>query len=271
MTDILIDLNYSGLHREALCAKRRPALPELPPLDPQLHPEALALARLNWEARTASEYVGVMVSRKLHGLLVDLSAPIDLQTLALQFMLEEQQHAELCFAVALHLGSTGEILCDLEALQQPRSTAPLGHQLIEMLVGTYAVGEVCALALITHTLKALPASPYRDVLRRIAADEVLHARFGPLVLQQIRQGHTAQWLPHPGDATLWQIAEQTRQLMRTRDVIEDEELQGAQDPQIAAQIAQLGLPAPQAFKEAYFSALDREVAQVLHDLGLRGD
>lgn len=267
MTDLILDFDTSGLDADPICRRRRPTAPDFGVL-PDVSAAVLEAARLNWEARAAAEYIGVMVARKLHGLLVDLGAPLDLQTLALAMLLDEQRHAELCLAAALSLGSDGALVVDLDELQQARTAAPLDHQLLEMVVGTYAVGEVCALALVKHTLKALPDSPYRTVLKRVAADEVLHARFGPLLLAEVRAGRTAQWLPNPGDAALRRLAEDTRAAMLRRDVVEADEVDLAADPTAAAGLAQLGVPHPLAFRSAYVAALHVAVPAALQRAGL---
>lgn len=280
MTDLILDFDISGLDADPICRRRRPVAPAFGSAEDRDRSAAFALlsaddrttvleaARLNWEARAAAEYIGVMVARKLHGLLVDLGAPLDLQTLALSMLLDEQRHAELCLAAAQSLGSDGSLVVDLEELQQARSAAPLTHQLVEMVVGTYAVGEVCALALVKHTLKALPDTPYRTVLKRVAADEVLHARFGPLLLAEIRAGRTAQWLPNPGDAALLGLAEDTRAAMLRRDVVEAEEVALAADPRAAEALAWLGVPHPLAFRAAYVAALGVDVPAALARAGL---
>lgn len=233
---------------------------------PTVRPAALELARRAWLERARSEYVGVMIARKLWGLSVDVNAPRDVQELALRMVLDEQRHLSLCIAAAEALGASPAVAFELTDLQQPRSDAPLGQQLIEMLAGTYAVGEAVALSLVTHAVKALPASGFRDVLRAIAADEVLHGRIGQALLAVVRAG--VPWLSWPGDAAVEGIARRWRDAMRGRDVVEADEVAAFADPASAAQLQALGIPEPRAFRAAYHGALDALPA-AFSELGLR--
>ncbi|MCA9544758.1 MAG: hypothetical protein KC613_10225 [Myxococcales bacterium] len=256
----------SPLAADPVCAKR---LVQPPAFEPgELPLEVRAVACRAWEARTRSEYVGVMITRKLHGLLVDVNAPMDLQELALVMTLQEQQHAALCAAAARSLGSDGAVAFELSELQQARSAQPIEAQLHEIICGTFAVGEVTALGLIKHALKTLPDSPYRDVLATIAADEVLHGRIGPLLLKAMREGQTAGWLPYRGDETVRRFVARQIQAMRARDVVEADEVALARDPAAAAALARLGIPDPLAFKGAYLAALETDVPAAFAKAGL---
>ena len=94
---------------------RRP-IPELS--SPPLREDVRQLAAAEWEERARAEYIGVMIVRRFHGLLVDLNAPMDLQELALTMMVQEQQHASMCMAAARSLGSDSELSFPLAELQQ---------------------------------------------------------------------------------------------------------------------------------------------------------
>lgn len=228
-------------------------------LDPgPLDAEVRRRARRAWEDRTRSEYVGVFVMRRFHGLLVDLGAPLELQELGLVLTLHEQVHAGWCLAAARSLGSTGDLDFEVQALQQARSDAELSTQLVEMLVGTFAVGEVVAGGLLRHTLGALSDSPYRDLLVRIAKDEVLHARIGPVLLAALRAGQLP-WLDDPGPAFIEATFARYRAAMARRDVVENEDLALAPDSAINRGLLALGVPPAAAFKAAYFESLERDV------------
>ncbi len=241
----------SSLANHPLIARQ---LVKLPALNiPNLREDVRALACRDWEDRTRAEYIGVMIVRKFHSLLVDLGAPMDLQELALVMLLQEQRHAALCMACACALGSDGEVAFELPELQQ--SPGPdLEQDLVGMVVGTYGIGEVVALALLRHTLRALPASPFRDTLRQIQRDEVLHARIGDLFLQELQTGGWFRW---PGDAFATDTANRTLGAMRTRDVIEPDTIVLFGDPLAAAQLLSVGIPEPLGFRSAYHRALDR--------------
>lgn len=233
-----------------------------------LRADVVAMACRGWEDRIRSEYVGVMIVRRLHGLLVDLNAPMDLQEGTLRMLLDEQRHAALCTAAAEALGSDGVVAFDLPELQQARTSGPLEAQLIEMLVGTYATGEVVAHGLLRHAIRALPASGFRDILRAISRDEVLHARIGPLVLGAIRSGAEDAWISWPGDAAVRGMFEAQREAMRGRAVVEADEEALFEDPAASAQLRALGIPPSGPFRAAYLRAVDRDVDRALRSIGL---
>ncbi|MEW5854714.1 MAG: hypothetical protein AB2A00_38415 [Myxococcota bacterium] len=232
----------------------------------ELREDVLVAARQNWEARTRSEYRGVMIVRHFHGLLVDLNAPTDVQELALLMMLQEQQHAALCMQAAVELGADGTLSFHLDELQLARHGRP-DEELLRMLCGTYATGEVVALALIRHAIRVLPPSPFRDILRGIARDEVLHARIGPALLQQAREDDEG-WLPYPGDDVIRRMVRESMEHMLTRDVVEAEEEALFQDVEAAAQLRSVGIPPSTAFKKAYERAVREDVARGLARVGI---
>jgi hypothetical protein len=227
-------------------------------------PQVLALARRAWEDRARNEYVGVMVMRRLHGLLVDLNAPMDLQELALEMTLQEQRHTRLCVAAAASLGSSAEIGFDLAELQQARTTEPLPLQLVGMAIGTLALGEAVALRLIVHAIKAVPSSGYRDLLRQIARDEVLHASLGPALIRELRD---AAWFPWPGEKPAGEMLERQLQALRARDVVEPDEAAAFEDPASAAALMAVGIPPSVGFKGAYFAALEPIAQDIREALG----
>lgn len=262
-----IDFDLSSVADDPVIRRARVRAPALV-APPGLRDDVRALAARAWEDRTRSEYVGVMIVRRFHGLLVDLNAPMDLQEVALAMVTEEQRHAALCMAAARTLGSDGVVAFDLDELQQARTAAPLEQQVIEMLVGTYACGEVVAHALLRHAIRAVPASGYRDVLRTILRDEVLHARIGPLILAAARAGGEAAWLPWPGDAPVTALFQRQQTAMRGRAVVEDDEAALFEDPEAAEQLRALGVPPSAAFKAAYLRAVERDIPRSVARVGL---
>lgn len=245
-----IVFDRSPLAETALLRRYLVPLPAFPPV--VVREDVRAVARRGWEDRTRAEYVGVMVVRRLHGLLVDLGAPMDLQEVALVMLVHEQRHAALCAACAAALGSDGEVAFELPELQQARGPDP-ERDLVGMAVGTYTIGEGVAFALLRHAIRALPPSPYRDALRRIAADEGLHARIGGLLTAELRR---ASWMRWPGDDFAREIAASTLAAMRQREVVEPDEAALYADAEAAGQLAGLGIPEPGAFKRAYLRAVD---------------
>jgi hypothetical protein len=262
--DVRVRFDLSPLARERGFRWPLPAF-ELP--DP-LPTDVRRLALRAWEDRTRSEYVGVMTVRKLHGLLVDLNAPMDLQRSALDMMLEEQEHAMLCAAAAEALGGEGEIGFPLTSLQQPRDERPLEEKVLALLIRSFLVGEVVAMALIRFAVRAVPKTGFRTVLERIQGDELRHGRFGAPVLSAIREGLAPRWLEYPGDA--WIRAEVDREIarMEARDVVEPDEAALFEDPEARGPLLLVGIPPSDAFVAEYFRALAQDVPEALRSAGL---
>jgi hypothetical protein len=263
---VAVQFDRSPLAANALV--RKVTLP-LPPLDaPELRDDVRAIACRAWEDRTRSEYVGVMIVRRFHGLLADLNAPMDLQELALAMQLQEQQHANLCMNAASTLGSDHSIAFEVPELQQARTSAALDVQLMEMIVGTYLIGERVALALLEHAVKALPDSGFRDILKHVLRDEVLHGRLGPPLLKSIREGTAPKWLPYPGDGWVHRFVKVQVEMMEARDVVEPDEAAMFDDPVAAAQLESVGIPNSRDFKAVYMEALRVEVPKALQEAGV---
>ena len=239
--------------------------PTFKPMD--IEPDVLAIARRGWEDRLRSEYVGVMVMRRFHGLLVDLNAPMDLQELALVMTLQEQQHTRLCAAAAKQLGSPLHLGFDLEELQQARDATPIESQLWAMIVGTLICGEGVALELVKHCLSELPRTPFCEILRSIARDEVLHGSLGFKLLVHLREAPRS-WLNYPGDQWVADYARQQLNMMKQRDLVEHDEAEYFAQPHHAKTLNELGLPNSSEFIESYHQAIDYTIPEKLAKLGV---
>lgn len=234
---------------------------------PDCSPELLAITRRGWEDRLRSEYVGVMVMRRFHGLLVDLNAPMDLQEVGIMLMLHEQQHTRLCAAAAQALGSDLHLGFDLEELQQARTQEPLEEQLWKMMIGTLICGEGVALELLKQSLAELPRTGFCEILRSIARDEVLHAALGFKLLIELRNS-TAGWIAYPGDDWVADLVTKQLQALRRRDVVEADEVAFFKSPGQADHMRQLGIPNSKDFLGAYHHAIDTVIPAKLKQVGI---
>ena len=263
---VSIQFDRSALAENTLVKKVTLAMPvlEVPPL----RDDVRTLARRAWEDRVRSEYVGVMIVRRFHGLLADVNAPMDLQEMAIAMQLQEQQHANLCMEAAKALGSDGSVAFDVVELQQARGNEDLARQMMEMIVGTFLVGERVALALLEHAVKSLPDSGYKNILKHILRDEVLHGRFGPPLVKQIREGIAPKWLPYPGDDWLHAFLKSHLERMEDRDVVEPDEAEMFADPEAALQLESLGIPNSRDFKEVYLRSLKEDIPKALAEAGI---
>jgi hypothetical protein len=245
------------------------ATPEL--LLPELRPDVLVIARRAWEDRLRAEYVGVMIMRRFHGLLVDLNAPMDLQELALGMMFQEQQHTRYCAVAASALGSQLEIGFSLAELQQARDEAPLPEQTMAMIVGTFLCGEGTALELLKHSIAELPKNGFSQLLRLIVRDEVLHAGIGVKLLSALRVDRQSGWLKYPGDRWVLNYVERQTSMMKRRDVVEPDEAKLFEDPQAAEQLRALGIADSRGFLACYHQAIDEGIPKALAKIGLISD
>jgi hypothetical protein len=259
---VSLRFDRSSIAGEGL-VRRRHAAP-IPHVVRSRRSDVLAVARRAWEDRARQEYVGVMLMRHFHGLLVDVNAPMDVQEVALTMLLDEQRHTALATDAARALGADGELSFDMDELRVLRRGAPEA-ELLDLLIGMLAVSEVVALDLLVYATKTLPASSFRDVLRRIAKDEVFHARVGPMLLGSLR-GEDA-WLPYPGDAAILLAVDRHVALMRTRDVVHETERALFEDPSARAELEALGVPRSEVFREVYANSLGESVPAALEAVG----
>jgi hypothetical protein len=103
----------------------------------------------------------------------------------LQFADEEKSHGALCGAVVTAFGE--------EAVANRSSARPFpGHEaapprarVLRNVVSVCCLSETVAVALIGAERIEMPESPLRDLLSRIYADEVGHARFGWRIMHSV--------------------------------------------------------------------------------------
>jgi hypothetical protein len=242
---------------------------ETPDLEaPVLRADVAVIAKRAWEDRLRAEYVGVMIMRRFHGILVDLNAPMDLQELALCMVLQEQQHTRLCAAAAAALGSTLDIAFDLEELQQARDQAPLEEQAMAMILGTFLCGEGCAFELLKFSIADVPKNGFSEILRRIISDEVMHAGLGIKLLTSLRQTPKNGWLDYPGDGWAGAFIERQIAMMRGRAVIEEDEAELFDDAQAAQQLRSVAIANSRDFFSCYHQTLDHRLPGLLARAGL---
>jgi hypothetical protein len=147
----------------------RPALPHLPHL--------VDAAVATWRARMINEHGSARVFEALAEQLVCAGLD-DLRTEVLGFAAEERHHGILCGAVVEALGG--------DAIAQPlaqhdmpaHDDVPRIEAVLRNVLSICCMSETVAVALIGAERLEMPDGELRELLTRIWADEIGHARFG---------------------------------------------------------------------------------------------
>jgi hypothetical protein len=154
----------------AAAAGLSPAVPELPHLRES--------ARATWRGRMVNEFAS---SRVFEGLAAQIRAAglgtADAEQCGV-FAEEERKHGALCGAVLQALG--GEAVApDREEHAFPLHTeVPPAEGVLRNVLSISCLSETVAVSLIGAERLQMPAGELRDLLTRIWADEIGHARFG---------------------------------------------------------------------------------------------
>jgi hypothetical protein len=147
-----------------------PAVPDLS------HLRAPALA--TWRGRMVNEYAS---SRVFGGLAAQIrAAGLDaaLATECEVFAEEERTHGALCGAVVQALGGEAVAPARHDAPFPMHADVPAVEGVLRNIVSISCLSETVAVSLIGAERLAMPDGDLRDLLTRIWADEIGHARFG---------------------------------------------------------------------------------------------
>lgn len=155
-------------------------LPTLPPM-----PHLYASAQATWRGRMINEYSSAAVFEGLAGQVEEAGLAPKLAQTCLGFAAEERHHGVLCAAVLEALG--GEALADEREQHVYPKHVDIGPReaLLRNLLSISCTSETVAVALIGAERLEMPEGPLRELLTRIYADEVGHARFGWRLVGQL--------------------------------------------------------------------------------------
>jgi hypothetical protein len=154
----------------------RLALPEYPR---QLAAPAIA----TWRARMLNEYTSSEVFEALAGELASAGFEAALVEECAKFAGEERRHGVLCGAVVEALGGRAAAPARVQRAFPRHLDAPPRARALRSLIHICCMSETVAVSLIGAERLEMPAGPLRELLTRIWADEVGHARFGWRVLE----------------------------------------------------------------------------------------
>jgi hypothetical protein len=169
-----------------LRAEARVRLPALPWL-PALQPAAIA----TWRRRMINEYQSGAVFAGLARQAAQAGLAPGLVDELRAFELEERRHGALCGSVVEALGA--EARAEVEprpALPEHVDVTPL-EALARNVLSVSCLSETIAVALIGAERLEMPEGELRELLTRIWADEVGHARFGWRLLHDLVPGFDA--------------------------------------------------------------------------------
>lgn len=156
-------------------------------------PGTLRTIALNtWRARMRNEYASHRVFLDLAAQLKSAGFTEDLQDQCLQFASEEKNHGVLCGAVVESLGGEAIVTFPAEEIFPQHLAVSRRAAALRNVISICCMSETVAVSLIGAERIEMSESPLRDLLTRIYADEVGHARFGWRLLQAVAADLTPQ-------------------------------------------------------------------------------
>lgn len=179
----------------------RAALPEVPH-----DPETRASAIGTWRGRMLNEWGSSRVFAALAVQMRDAGMPSERVAAVEGFAEEERTHGVLCGAVVEALG--GEARAELPECPPLPSHPGVDRELavLRNVLSICCLSETVAVSLIAAERLEMPEGPLRELLSRIWADEIGHARFGWSLLSELvptldgeRLRALAAYVPHAID------------------------------------------------------------------------
>lgn len=225
-------------------------------------PEAIDMARANWEHRTFHEHRSAAVFSNLLPQLMEAEAPMEVKTAVLRSSLDELRHAQLSAEVVEFLGGEPVIEGDLtpELPAKHEGVPPLERALRNtMFVGCFS--ETLAVGMLTEE-RELCREPYIErVIQQLLSDETLHARVGWAYLQHVwpsldadARQRTTDYVPHA-------LRFFEREMLSTTKI-------GYVDPQTRADARALGFSDPQSAREIFDMTIDEVIEPRLREIGI---
>jgi len=153
-----------------------------PALQAPAHLRDAAIA--TWHARMINEYASSRVFASLARQLESLGMFEEADEVV-QFAEEERRHGVLCGAVVESLGGEARgALFEAPTWPEHRDASPRAA-LLRNVISVCCMSETVAVALIGAERLEMPETELRELLTRIWADEIGHARFGWRLLERM--------------------------------------------------------------------------------------
>ncbi|XXX74495.1 ferritin-like domain-containing protein [Sorangium sp. So ce134] len=138
-----------------------------------------------WHGRMVNEHASSAVFEALARQLAEAGFPPELADACRGFAAEERRHGILCGAVVEALGGTATASVPERPEFPLHRDAPPRAAALRNVIHICCMSETVAVALIGAERLEMPPGPLLDLLTRIYADEVGHARFGWRLLEQM--------------------------------------------------------------------------------------
>jgi hypothetical protein len=156
-----------------------------------LPPALRGAAQRTWRGRMINEHGSAPVFAALADHLREAGAAAEHADACARFADEERTHGALCAAVLQALG--GDPRAEVAApgaLPRHADVAPV-EAVTRNIVSVSCLSETVAVAILTTERCEMPEGDLRDVISRILADEIGHARFGWRWLAEVAPGFDA--------------------------------------------------------------------------------
>ncbi|MDB5099200.1 MAG: hypothetical protein JWM80_3621 [Cyanobacteria bacterium RYN_339] len=143
-------------------------------------PEPVRLAgAASWTRRMVDEYRSTTLFSQLQTLLLLANLPLDVMGAMARVVADEVRHVQLCADAVTALGGAPSGAIEAESaylLVDP--AAGMRPQLLAAAMNLLCLGETVSARLIGATHQGTRCAPFKEVLRRLHADEVFHGEFG---------------------------------------------------------------------------------------------
>ncbi len=158
----------------------RPLAPSLPAL-----PELKPLAMGTWRGRMLNEHTSATVFENLARQIEGAELESGLADECRSFAEEERRHGVLCGAVVEALGGEATFERPETADFPEHADVCRAEAVLRNAISICCMSETVAVALIGAERLEMPEGALRELLTRIYADEVGHARFGWQLVQRL--------------------------------------------------------------------------------------
>ncbi|MDP3275373.1 MAG: ferritin-like domain-containing protein [Deltaproteobacteria bacterium] len=222
--------------------------------------------RRAWSARVVAEYRSMVVFSELIARMPEAGLSLEVSCAASRLLQDEARHTELCQQIAERLGGTDDALVDVKRdlhLADENLRAELF--VARWTVSMFCVGECASVGLLQALVDEGKDPCVSRVLETLLRDEILHDRFGWALARSVIPTLTddeREWL----SADLaFSFAHYDRVNGRGMRAEGGEVTVG---PARSDGAERMGLIAPSAYAQAWYTRLDTVIMPSLRGLGL---